>query len=505
VTLAALVVPAGPAPAAPAAQPSITYTFVGTGSSRPFWITPGPDGNLWFTDTDASAIGRITPDGTVNLFPIGPGKRPYAIVAGADGNLWFTEMAVDKIGVVTPFGQLIHEYTVPGVEPHPAGITAAPNGDIWFTHEGTGENVTNSVGRITLDGFITSYELYPCACFPIGIATGADGNLWATEELGVFDGASPGTIDRITPDGQTIDRFPIKVVENQPGHLPGLIAPGPDHNLWFSEYAADVHKLGRISLAGEITEFELPGTVTNSVGIATGPNGMLWVTQGDAGDLLMVTPDGQVRMNIPTHASPAVLTTGPDGNLWFTVPGNSEVARVNMTSPSTSVVLEIAPGFVPASRTVALGKSVKWMLEAPGPQGVRDATGLELFDSGIVAAVSFLTHRFDAAGSYAYVDPWNDEGGTIGVPVKAPAAGTVGAPVKVTWGAAAPPAGMVFDVQVMTPGSAHWQPWVTGTTARQGKYSTGTPGSYEFRARLRNPAGPAASGWSPPVSVTVTA
>src|SRR5919108_6296992 len=91
---------AGAAPASPGGSASVSYFFVGSLNPRPFWITPGPDGNLWFTDTTASAIGRITPLGVVTEFDIGEGKEPYTIVAGADGNLWFTERQNNKVGAV---------------------------------------------------------------------------------------------------------------------------------------------------------------------------------------------------------------------------------------------------------------------------------------------------------------------------------------------------------------------------------------------------------------------
>ena len=37
--------------------------------SAPAGITAGPDGNLWFTESDASRIGRITPAGVASEFP----------------------------------------------------------------------------------------------------------------------------------------------------------------------------------------------------------------------------------------------------------------------------------------------------------------------------------------------------------------------------------------------------------------------------------------------------
>ena len=37
--------------------------------SAPNGITAGPDGNLWFTESDGSRIGRITPSGVASEFP----------------------------------------------------------------------------------------------------------------------------------------------------------------------------------------------------------------------------------------------------------------------------------------------------------------------------------------------------------------------------------------------------------------------------------------------------
>ncbi len=41
----------------------------------------GPDGNIWFSETDGNKIGRITLDGKVTEFGAGisPGARPLSI------------------------------------------------------------------------------------------------------------------------------------------------------------------------------------------------------------------------------------------------------------------------------------------------------------------------------------------------------------------------------------------------------------------------------------------
>lgn len=116
-------------------------------------ITTGPDGNLWFTldDADSSQIGRITPTGTITLFPFpGTGANDYlflnGIAAGPDGNLWFDyydwTTSVAAIGRITPAGAITLTPTPTG-SGQPTDITAGPDGNMWFT-EGNG-----NVGRIT--------------------------------------------------------------------------------------------------------------------------------------------------------------------------------------------------------------------------------------------------------------------------------------------------------------------------------------------------------------------
>lgn len=55
---------------------------------------------------------------------------------------------------------------------------------------------------------------------------------------------------------------------------PFAITAGADGNIWFTETGGN--KIGRISLAGAITEFSAPGAPG---GITAGPDGALWFTE----------------------------------------------------------------------------------------------------------------------------------------------------------------------------------------------------------------------------------
>src|SRR5207245_1498719 len=116
-----------------------------TAGSQPSFITPGPDGNLWFTEYNANKIGRMSPTGSVREFTIPTSNGgPAGITAGPDGNLWFTELSSNgnRIGQVTPSGT-ISEFPLPAGSRGPLGITAGPDGALWFTESGTSQ-----IGRI---------------------------------------------------------------------------------------------------------------------------------------------------------------------------------------------------------------------------------------------------------------------------------------------------------------------------------------------------------------------
>jgi streptogramin lyase len=101
---------AGPVPKVPGCAPAINEFPIPPAAdgpragavADPTRITAGPDGNLWFTDPNEWTIGRITPGGTIQEFPV-PASDPYGITAGPDGNIWFTDQN-GKIGRITVCG-----------------------------------------------------------------------------------------------------------------------------------------------------------------------------------------------------------------------------------------------------------------------------------------------------------------------------------------------------------------------------------------------------------------
>src|SRR4051794_10691346 len=150
-----------------------------TGSFPPE-IAAGPDGSLWITDIGTTpAVGRVTPTGAIQEFPLNASRSPLGIATGPDGNLWFAEQAPSPaIGRVVPASHAIREFSA-GLKAgsSPTAIAVGADGALWFTDRGT----TPAIGRIDTRGAIQEFPV-SAGIDPVGIATGRDGNLWFTDD-----------------------------------------------------------------------------------------------------------------------------------------------------------------------------------------------------------------------------------------------------------------------------------------------------------------------------------
>jgi streptogramin lyase len=470
--------------ASPERGQTITEFPVPTAGSRPYTIVPGPDGALWFTESNGNKIGRITPSGQITEYPVPTAASgPYGIAVGADGTIWFTERFGDQIGRYSRATGQFAEFPVQPFS-QPWEIAPGQDGTLWFTEEDA-----DQVGTVSLQGSVTEFPTGAC-CFPTGIAPGVDANMWYTIEIGDI-------IGRLDPSGQTT---PFTASQN--GVLVWDITPGPDGNVWFSELAG--RAIGRITPTGTVVEFPIPGAFSGIAGVTAGWDGNIWYTENDTDHVGAIDVSGNVLPTYNTGSRPLSITPGPDGNLWFTVADGNAIGRVNVASANVGYVLSMDSAFSPSRRGIRVGETVKWMFVGPRPHSVVDVSGLGLFDSGNKPIVSYFTHAFTAAGTFRYQDgiPPATKFGWITVPVTVPTTGAVGQPFLVTWGTAAQAANIVFDVQVEVPGVSGYTLWQS-TAALSGNYTPATAGTYRFIARLRNTSTGVTIAYSPPASIVV--
>ena len=312
-----------------------------------FGITSGPDGNVYFTDSFDHAIGQITPDGTIKEIPRLPAAAnayTVGITLGASGELAFTEQFFGAIGEITTTGS----YSQYSIDPTgkvkdqlPSSITATSNGTLWWTEYGTG-----AIGELTPDGIVHEYTvpgaLYCCGEEGSGlggITLGPDGNVWFTDTSETLSGDFVG---RITANG-VITEFPLPELTK-----PEAIASGPDGNLWILSYIGNT--IDVVSTSGTLLHtYHVPvpagfGGLAGLHDITAGSDKNLYFTEGD-GNIGEITTNGDITIfpvstTVPTVPSasgpqPYAITSGPDGNIWFTDPWTVSIGVLRLNSSPT--------------------------------------------------------------------------------------------------------------------------------------------------------------------------
>lgn len=292
-------------------------------SSGPTTVTVADDGTLWFTLSAGNAIGSMKPDGSdLKIYPLPhPDSSPRIIAMGSDGNIWFSEHLGNRIGKITPAG-VISEYDIPTPNSQPRAIALSADGNIWF-----GMFAAGKIGRITPEGVITEFQIPTPNAGPRALAAGADGNVWFSEFYA-------GKIGRITPDGK-ITEFDLP----RKNAGPGDITAGADGALWFLELAGsmdnfqtDGNKVARITVTGDITEFDIPSEGPSAINLAVGPDNNIWFTKG--GSLWRVTPNGEMKEFPVTQPARTVgVSAGSDrqppeklvNRLWYTEPQGNKI------------------------------------------------------------------------------------------------------------------------------------------------------------------------------------
>jgi virginiamycin B lyase len=243
-------------------------------------ITLGPDGNFWFTEANASRVGKVDPTlTTISEFAGGitPSSQPTGIASGPDGNLWFAESSANKIGRITTGGS-VTEFSVPTGASTPTGIAAGADGALWFA-----ETSANKIGRITTAGAITEPAVLSPGSGPTGISGGPDGALWFTE-------AGTNKIGRVTTAGAPSE-FSLPTAASGPTG----IGAGPDGAVWFTELGAN--KIGRITVPDPGNQGPQGASGQPGAPGATGPPGAPGA-QGPAGKLVLVAFQARVKPRV---------------------------------------------------------------------------------------------------------------------------------------------------------------------------------------------------------------
>jgi virginiamycin B lyase len=263
-------------------------------------------GKLWVNPFEQSSLLGVTTSGVVTPLQFG-GVGGNAVTIGPDGNIWVFLGNVPRVEKVNPStGAGIAGYNLPSdifAEGHT--IVGAPDGDIWVVDQG-------ELVRMKTDGTVDSETAVPSGAEGPLVA-GVDGHVW-------FVDSSKGQVgEYLSPT--TVTRF------DTPGHDPCCLTAGPDGAMWFS----DAGRIVRMTPGGGQQPFPLPNG-HNPGDLTTGSDGNLWFTESDASKIGMITPAGVITEYdlLTPLGDRGAIVAGPDGNLWITEYSADKIARATL-------------------------------------------------------------------------------------------------------------------------------------------------------------------------------
>jgi streptogramin lyase len=163
---------------------------------------------------------------------------------------------------------------------------------------------------------------------PFAITPGPDGDLWFAQESNEYSGHP--AIGRVTTAGEFSE-----FGNAEPSFSPQAIVSGPDGNLWFTEKTG----IGRLTPSGAVSTFAVPSNLRPS-GITASPDGNLWSAAAESSEIGRITTEGQVTVfpGPDKGCLPRELAHGSDGGVWFTESACEEgphIGRVNSAGEVT--------------------------------------------------------------------------------------------------------------------------------------------------------------------------
>lgn len=250
-----------------------------------------------------------------------PNGGPLALTVDKNGMIWFTESNASKIGKFDPVTHTFSEYDVPGVGDM-WGIAIDKNDMVWFTqYAGRGDvNPRGSImsggkgrlGRLDPANLNVSFVDMPSVgSFPFRLVVDPDNKIWFTELLGNRTGFFDQKLGNLTE---------YKVSETLSG--PTDLAFDRDGALWFTE--SFDHNIVRLDPQTKtLTEYSLEALVFSPAGISIDREGHVWVADHGGDWIAEFDPSTQSVTRYPTHrihgdlTIPNGLLIDAKGRVWF--------------------------------------------------------------------------------------------------------------------------------------------------------------------------------------------
>jgi streptogramin lyase len=263
------------------------------GRSGIMGVVVASNDTIWFAEQYANYIGHYFPvSGQFQTYPLPmltvpdpglPGKTlrlpsaPNDLALDRLGNVWFTELNANALGRLDIQSGQIQQYPLATTKTtqalNPYGITIDYQGIIWFTGAST-----NHIGRLDAKtGQISYVSMKGSSISLMEIAADANGTLWATS-------FSSGLLLSFNPITATFTPY----YAPSSGGLYGItIAPGGQ--VWVTVTAANA--IANLDpTTNRFIEYAIPSSGSLPLGVVMGANDALWFTEAGSNKIGMLSP-----------------------------------------------------------------------------------------------------------------------------------------------------------------------------------------------------------------------
>ena len=240
----------------------------------------------------------------VRYYPVPKGSHPHDVAAAPDGNVWYTAQRSGELGILDPrTGKTEHIALGKGSSPH--SVIVSPDGAAWLTDSGQ-----NAIVRV--DAKTRAVKVFP---LPKGTpytnlntaAFDRNGVLWYTGQAGFYGSVDP-------KNGE------VRVWPAPKGRGPYGIAATPSGDIYYASLAGN--HIAKIDVAsGKVTVIEPPTKNQGARRVWSDSRGQIWVAEWLSGNLSMYNPaDQSWKMFKPPVDNPQTYSVYVDDKdmVWIT-------------------------------------------------------------------------------------------------------------------------------------------------------------------------------------------
>jgi phospholipase C len=323
--------------------------------------------------TPAPVQGTLTAPAPAPVFQRAlPGRgaaalaQPYGVALDAHGDIWVADTGHNRVEEFSPSGKPVISFgqSGSGALSHPEGIAIDSAGNVWVADTDGNRVEEFSPSGTELASFGSHGSGDGQFSHPVALAIGSSGTVYVADQ-------GNNRIEEFSSSGGYLAAISVAT--------PAGVAIDSSGDIWVSSPSyADGNAVYEFSSAGvEVESFGITqasyGALSNTAGIAIGPQGRVYVAQPDYGLISVFKPDGTFYTEFGLQSDPPngrkdlefpqSVAVGPAGRVWVADSGNNRIVEfVPPSGTSRRAAAVIAPAGGPGRAGWLLGLALAVLL-----------------------------------------------------------------------------------------------------------------------------------------------